>query len=254
MIPKQIHMTWKNKNLPNFFQNNIDSWKKLNPEYNIIFYDDEKINNFFNKYCQEYLNIINSYDKMINKVDIFKMLVLYYFGGVYVDCDVKCLKPIDELLQNKTFVMGYGPSECNVGIYKNYKLIECAVIASIPNHSIWSTVVLSNLKPLNLQKNKHIPFTTGPVFMTECVEKYIQNFGFNLDDIKEKEYKKSVHIMDSIVFYPINNRIKNRIKKDKIDKTIEMIKNNDFPKESYAVHYFCGSWWKKVDSIGIFKN
>ena len=135
-IPKIIHMTCKDKhNLSDFYKQNYDSWKKYNEKdgWEIRLYDDDDLINFFETYYPSiYKNIINTYNRIIYKVDIFKILILNKIGGVYVDMDVECLKPIDELIQDKNnkIIFGYGPYEHNNGQYKGMKLIECAIMMS----------------------------------------------------------------------------------------------------------------------------
>jgi mannosyltransferase OCH1-like enzyme len=46
----------------------------------------------------EFLPTYLSYPSGILRADIWRVLVLYKYGGVYADIDVECLKPIDELL------------------------------------------------------------------------------------------------------------------------------------------------------------
>ena len=52
-IPKTIYITSKNE-LPDYV---VNSWKNLNPDYKIIFYNDDKIKEFLKEsYPVEYLN------------------------------------------------------------------------------------------------------------------------------------------------------------------------------------------------------
>ena len=238
-IPKIIHMTCKNKhNMSDFYKQNYNSWKRYHEHngWEIRLYDDSDLFNFFEThYPSIYENIVKTYDKIIYKVDIFKILVLNKIGGVYVDMDVECLKPIDDLIQNPSnkVVFGYGPYEHNNGPYKNIKLIECAIMMSEPNHAFWNNYVIPSLKP---QKScgGHAVLCTGPVFITNNVEKY--NKENNTNDI---------NVMEPMYFYPVNNQNKSRIPNNLIKKTQEMLKNHTFPKESYCVHYFDGAWWNK---------
>jgi len=237
-IPKIIHMTCKDKhNLSAFYQQNLDSWKKYHSQsqWKINIYDDKDLETFFTTNYPSLLPLINSYSKIIYKVDIFKILVLNKYGGVYVDMDVECLKSIDPLLNNsnETAIFGYGPYEHNNGNYKNMKLIECAIMISMPNHKLWNKYVIPGLISKNECKGNAVE-CTGPVFITHNIEKY--NRENNVNDIK---------LMEPIYFYPINNQFPNRISKEKINETKQMLKTRNFPKESYCVHYFDGAWWNK---------
>ena len=136
-FPKIIHMTCKNKNkMSEFYKNNLNSWKKFNPNWEVKLYDDKDLDDFFNKHYKKYVKKINAFNKMIFKVDIFKLLVLHKYGGIYVDMDVECLKKFDTLLNNtkQSIIFGYGPYEHNNGIYKHIKIVECAIMIGKPNH------------------------------------------------------------------------------------------------------------------------
>ncbi len=50
-IPKIIHQTWYKKDLPNSIKNNIEKIKKLNPDYEYNFYDDNDILIFIKNNC-----------------------------------------------------------------------------------------------------------------------------------------------------------------------------------------------------------
>ena len=238
-IPKIIHMTCKDKhNLSDFYKQNYDSWKKYNEKdgWEIRLYDDDDLINFFETYYPSiYKNIINTYNRIIYKVDIFKILILNKIGGVYVDMDVECLKPIDELIQDKNnkIIFGYGPYEHNNGQYKGMKLIECAIMMSVPQHKFWNDYVIPSLKPQSKCKGNAVA-CTGPVFITNNVEQY-----------NKENTSSDIKIMEPIYFYPVNNQMKTRVPDNLIKKTQEMLKTHSFPKESYCVHYFDGAWWNK---------
>ena len=244
-IPRIIHMTCKDKhNLSDFYEQNYNSWKRYNEKdgWEIRLYDDNDLMEFFEKhYPDVYKNIISTYNKIIYRVDIFKILVLNKIGGVYVDMDVECLKPIDELIQNKNnrIILGYGPYEHNNGQYKGMKLIECAIMMSEPNHLFWNKYVIPSLKPQTQCKGNAVA-CTGPVFITRNVEKYNkENTNTNANNTGD------IKVMEPVYFYPVNNQMKTRVPDNLIKKTQDMLNTHTFPKESYCVHYFDGAWWNK---------
>ena len=44
-------------------------------------------------------------NNLARKSDLLRLQVLYNHGGVYLDTDMECIKPIDELLNGYRFVM-----------------------------------------------------------------------------------------------------------------------------------------------------
>ena len=104
MIPKIIYFC--NKTIT---QNEIQSsneWKVLNPEYEIILYDDEKIKQFLlEEYGKIHLDIFNYLKDGPIKADFWRLCILYKNGGIYSDIDnVPLLKISDFLEKDVDFV------------------------------------------------------------------------------------------------------------------------------------------------------
>lgn len=45
-----------------------------------------------------FLDTFDSYRYNIQRADAIRYFVLYHYGGVYIDLDIGCLKPVDPLL------------------------------------------------------------------------------------------------------------------------------------------------------------
>ena len=87
-IPKKIFQTWSTTNISPGFQQIVDLWKILNPEYEYCFYDNNDCDIFIKENFDE--RIYNAYCKIIPgafKADLWRYCVLYKYGGVYVDID-----------------------------------------------------------------------------------------------------------------------------------------------------------------------
>lgn len=101
-IPRIIHQTFQSKNLPAEFQKNVDELKALNPEWEHRLYDDHDIRQFIS---DVYGTGILAYFNRINprygaaKADLFRYLLLYKYGGVYLDIKSTFTKPIDHVLK-----------------------------------------------------------------------------------------------------------------------------------------------------------
>lgn len=103
MIPKTIHYCWFGKNaFPNAIQSCIDSWHKNLKEYKFMRWDEEN----FDLDCNKYVKQAYESKKWAFVSDYARLWVLYHHGGVYLDCDVRALKPIDSFLSH-AFFSGY---------------------------------------------------------------------------------------------------------------------------------------------------
>ena len=189
-----IIQTWKTKEIPNKYKKYVDKVKKLNPDCNYIFFSDKDIDKFIKKKFPQYYNKFKSFKYTIQKIDFFRYLAVYYYGGVYLDLDMDmnksfdnldtsiCTFPIefekssDELLHKQNFYKLIG----NYAFYapKNDKFIK-KIINNIMNNKI----DVSNIK----NHNKYIFYTTGPVMVTQSYIDYKNNINL----IKPKIFKKA---------------------------------------------------------------
>ena len=100
-IEKNIIQTWKSNDIPNKYDNLMNSIKKYNPDYNYIFFTDRDIELFLKK---EYYDYYETYLKLpikIQRIDFFRYIAIYHYGGFYMDLDILCLKSFDDLLDNQ---------------------------------------------------------------------------------------------------------------------------------------------------------
>lgn len=70
--------------------------RQLNPDYELITYDDDMSQRFIVKYYPEWLQLYDSLDVPVMRADMWRYLILHKYGGVYLDGDVDCKKPIDQ--------------------------------------------------------------------------------------------------------------------------------------------------------------
>ncbi len=99
MIPKIIIQTYKSKSsLSGDAKEFVKKIKKLHPDYNIMYFTDEDIDDFMKTNFPQYLEKFNSFKYKIQKIDFFRYLAIYFYGGFYFDVDVELTKKLDELL------------------------------------------------------------------------------------------------------------------------------------------------------------
>lgn len=103
-IPKKIHYIWiGGKEMPDKFQRNLETWKKYNPDYEIIQwnesnYDFKKIDYMKEAYEAQAWGFVPNYARLD---------IIYNYGGIYLDVDVEVIDSFDTLLNDDVF-MGMG--------------------------------------------------------------------------------------------------------------------------------------------------
>ena len=102
MIPKIIIQTYKSEDsLSNNDKTFIKNIKKLNPHYTYMYFDDKDIEIFIKDKFPEYINKFHSFKYTIQKIDFFRYLAIYYYGGFYFDADIELYKNLDDLTKYK---------------------------------------------------------------------------------------------------------------------------------------------------------
>jgi hypothetical protein len=92
MIPDKIILTYKHKNIPSYVLANI---KRLNPEKEILFFDDDDAIKFFlDEYDSSYVDFFHSVKLGCTKGDFFRYCYLLKYGGYYCDIDIQHIEPI----------------------------------------------------------------------------------------------------------------------------------------------------------------
>lgn len=104
MIPKIVHISWKDKGVADsqspLIVNGLRKLIDLNPDWDVQISTDEEVD----KYLQESLdkedyNLVKNIG-IVPQTDIWRLLKLYNEGGVYVDIDRLCSKPLSDLLED----------------------------------------------------------------------------------------------------------------------------------------------------------
>lgn len=86
LVPKNIFLTWYTKNLTGQIGKNFELIQRLNPEFNIYLNDDNDCLEFLSKHFD--VGVVNAYNTLIPgayKADLWRLCVLYVYGGIYMD-------------------------------------------------------------------------------------------------------------------------------------------------------------------------
>lgn len=182
-IPRIIHQTHKENlnNLPNGIYNAIQSWKDTNPEYEHRYYSDTDMDEIMNttdtevKLAYEKLQVTFP-EKGALRADLFRLVLIQQYGGVYVDADTMAKTPLCEIInEDDEFVSG-------IGMRKD--LHQWIIVAS-PNHpfiniALKGTVdnIINTEPPKN---NKKLEYWTGPPIYNKTIEDYCKTHSSKLN-------------------------------------------------------------------------
>ena len=101
MIPKIIHLCWiSGDKYPELVRHCISTWKKYNPDYEIMLWNADSFDFDSVPWTREALEA----GKYAFIADYIRLYAVYNYGGIYLDSDVEVLKPFDPMLDKPYFV------------------------------------------------------------------------------------------------------------------------------------------------------
>jgi hypothetical protein len=101
MVPKTIYMCYKNLET---LQKYSQIWKNLNPEYEIKLFDNELCKKFLlEEFSQLHVDIFDYLKDGPIKADFWRLCILYKYGGLYVDADIKPIVPLREYIEDDDY-------------------------------------------------------------------------------------------------------------------------------------------------------
>lgn len=216
---KIIHYCWFGNNpLPSSAENYIKSWKKFFPEYEIKRWDESNFDIKIIPYTYEaYMQ-----KKYAFVSDYARFWILYHYGGLYFDTDVKVIKGMQDIIDQGAF-MG---RELTFEEALEEKVIGVAPglgIGSNPYHPFYKEI-------LDHYSKLHFVLEDGSLNQTTVVE-YITDLLVRkgLRNIKEIQRVSDIVIYPSDFFCPIS------------PLTLKMI----ITPNTRTIHYFAGSWIPK---------
>lgn len=231
-FPRKLFQTWKSKeDIPRKMAYWSSTWKDKNPSYEYILWDDADNLAFVKEKFPWFLPTYQGYDVEIKRADAIRYMFLYTYGGIYVDMDFECLKPLDELLDtysNYDIILG----SIDVGVKRDAwhlsNNIPNAIMISKPGCEFWIDILKS--LQLRAKTQQRVESTTGPIVLKEC---YL------------RAWTLGIKVLEPSVLYPISwvSDEEIRIKSLSNTNVQELSKEMAalYP-NSYAVTYWTHSW------------
>ena len=101
-IPKRIILTYKTKSVdtfPNFYKRCLDKMLYFFNDYEVKIFDDDEMERLVIQFDKNLYEIYKD-KKIIEKTDIFRLVALYTYGGIYMDLDVLLTKSPREYISS----------------------------------------------------------------------------------------------------------------------------------------------------------
>ena len=194
-IPRVIYQTFPRKELPVHISSNIARLRDLNPNWEYRLFDDAGIIDFIRSNYPEpvlsaYLSINPKYGAA--RADLFRYLLIYRFGGVYLDVKSTVTRPLDEIVRDEDrFILSHwenrdGEQFAGWGLHREVKkrageFQQWHVISS-PHHPFLAAVIGRVLRNIRIYRpvlhgtgHHGILRLTGPVAYTLAIEPLVES-------------------------------------------------------------------------------
>lgn len=208
-IPKIIHYCWFGGNpFSKMEKECIESWKKFCPDYKIIQWNE---NNFDFSAC-EYAKTAYENKNWAFVSDYVRNVVVYEYGGIYLDTDVKLIKSLDDLLELNAYAGIEDPWTVNTGIGFGAE-----------KHNLIVKEFVEAYDSLNFFNNDG---TVNSIIEPKIITDILVNHGFEL-------YKNEIQHVESFTIFPIDYFCPYDIRINKMKIT----------QNTYSIHYYNASWY-----------
>ncbi len=175
LIPKLLHQTWQNTSIPEVWRSAQQSCLDLHTKedgWEYVLWTDDKMDEFMRKEYGWFMDTFEGYRYPIQRADAIRYFVLYHYGGVYLDLDDGCNRPLEPLLQYPAWVRKTVPT----GISND-------AMGAAPGHPFFKRV-MDELK--SYDRSWILPYitvmgSTGPLFLSVMWRHYTTD-GLNEGD------------------------------------------------------------------------
>lgn len=209
-VPKIIHQIWfqgydnLGKEMKDLIKHNLE----LNPGWKYMFWDENKINDFIknneDSYVYEAYMKINPIFKAM-KADLARYIIIYHFGGIYIDIKAKIFNKLDNFIDNTKFNISDGlffyPIPSFLKYNKGYEYSQFAIISPKYFHLIRILINevcnnIYNYDKINivyklLPNHYKITLYSGPLIYTKVLDSYLKKNKNKVKFFEQKDLKRA---------------------------------------------------------------
>jgi mannosyltransferase OCH1-like enzyme len=194
-IPKIIHQTWKTNDVPEHWKSSHDEWLSFdkNGQWTYLLWTDEMNRELVSQLYPWFLEKYDQYADNIQRADVIRYFILYTYGGIYCDLDIKPKKSFLKLFQlyeEEDIVIAKSASSHKMPFHP----LTNSFMMSKPGCVFWKYVFEEIISPWSSKNGKwkhfmstlsrhwRIIFTTGPGPINSAWKRYREN-GHDLKSI-----------------------------------------------------------------------
>jgi mannosyltransferase OCH1-like enzyme len=172
MVPRIIHRQWYGpREMPERYRENGELWLQLNPGWELIDHDYTTLPLLRNEW--EFSEVGKSWMPkrgdgkeasliQVTQADIAAYEILYSLGGLYVNCDMRPIRPLPDHLQEQDITLAYEVDG---------SLISNAFMMSVPQHPLINAVIEALPESVK-HPDRGVDHVTGPRLLSRIAETF----------------------------------------------------------------------------------
>lgn len=219
-IPKVIFRTGRYKvdELPSEVMELYEIEMTDNPEYTLFYFDDADCEQLIADTKDE--SLISAYHSLIPsafKADLWRYVVLYLYGGIYIDFTMHTLVPYDEIVKAHMKQV-YVRDTCDIcGVYN-------AFMATMPNSELLANAI-NKIKENISKQNKGVGAldVTGPTMLGRVFKDWLNLYFY--DWIPLGNIRHDLYIYSNPENKFIQDEFGNKVIQNRLDKHYELTYN-----------------------------
>lgn len=241
-VPKIIHQMWKNENIPAHLIAMQKSVIEKHKDYDYMFWTDDRLESFVKINYPEVQNLYDNFEYKIQQLDFVRLLILYHFGGIYIDLDTLCFKNVDSILKYPVSLVETKKHKAFSNDYYPFVLNNAFISSEKGNDFIKKTItkILEYKDPNNYfdfcsfnPKYTKVLKSAGPLCITDSYIEY--------------DFKEFINILKSNYYYGTEEHIMVASKLGYLGENIVKLgyKIYEDIEDCNFIHFHERSWWKK---------
>lgn len=164
MIPRTLHRIWFGPPMPEHLAAYGETWRAQHPDWEHVLWTEANLPPLKNQQLFDDAERIAPRNVGQLRADVARYELLLEHGGVYVDCDLECLRPIDELL-------AVGVS-CFAGWESPGRWVNNAILGAEPGHPFLAAIVEGLDENVAEHLGARPNVLTGPQYVTPVYRRY----------------------------------------------------------------------------------
>jgi mannosyltransferase OCH1-like enzyme len=227
MIPKVIHQIWKTRVIPEAWREHVLSWRRKHPAWRFVLWTDDDCHRLVRDDFGDFLPVYDAYPYDIERPDVIRYLTLLRLGGVYVDLDLECLRPIDGLLAGRRAIVA-SELPVHAAHLGRTQMASNAFMAAPPGRPLFRAI-LQRLCRSDPRTTYHaeVLAKTGPLLLT---------------DLLASRPCGGIRVLEPQAFNPLangSNELKG-LRRGGVEA--EAIRAQALTQGSYGIHWFANGW------------